>query len=73
LPAFWPRISPFEPKSSRFETKNEGFFGGRPTAVLQLLYSEAMRLCGFFLKKKPPSTELVRAYVLENRSKSDQQ
>jgi hypothetical protein len=35
-----------------------------------LLYTEATQQSGFFLKKKPPSAELVSAYVLENRSKA---
>jgi hypothetical protein len=38
-------------------------------AVLQLLYPETTPQSGFFLKKKPPSIESVRTYVLENRSK----
>jgi hypothetical protein len=33
-----------------------------------LLYTETALLSGFFLKKKPPLTELVRTYELENRS-----
>jgi hypothetical protein len=39
-------------------------------AVLQLLYTETTPQSGFFLKKKPPSIESVRTYVLENRSKT---
>jgi hypothetical protein len=39
-------------------------------AVLQLLYTETTPQSGFFLKKKPPSIESVRTYVLENRSRS---
>jgi hypothetical protein len=38
-------------------------------AVLQLLYTEATRSSGFFLKKKPPCTPVFSARVLENRSK----
>jgi hypothetical protein len=37
-------------------------------AVLQLLYTETTPQSGFFLKKKLPSIESVRTYVLENRS-----
>src|ERR1035437_307218 len=40
----------------------------RLIAVLQLLYTETTPQSGFFLKKKPPSIESVRTYVLENRS-----
>jgi hypothetical protein len=32
------------------------------------VYSESKPLSGFFLKKKPPLTELARAWGLENRS-----
>jgi hypothetical protein len=42
----------------------------RAIAVLQLLYTETTPQSGFFLKKKPPSIEPVRTYVLENRSRS---
>jgi hypothetical protein len=40
----------------------------RFTAVLQLLYTESTVISGFFLKKKPPCTELNRAHELENGS-----
>jgi hypothetical protein len=39
-------------------------------AVLQLLYTETTPQSGFFLKKKLPSIESVRTYVLENRSRN---
>ena len=35
-------------------------------AVLQFLYTESTMISGFFLKKKPPCTELNRAHELEN-------
>ena len=40
------------------------------TAVLPLLYSEAMLPSGFFLKKKPPCKKLPKVYVWENRPKA---
>jgi hypothetical protein len=38
------------------------------TVVLQLPSSEAVKSSGFFIKKKPPRTNLATARKLENRS-----
>ena len=47
------------------------FHVGLPViAVLQLLYTEGRMISGFFLKKKPPRTQLNRAHELENCSKA---
>jgi hypothetical protein len=40
-------------------------------AVLQLLYTEGRMTSGFFLKKKPPRTQLNSAHELENCSRTD--
>jgi hypothetical protein len=43
------------------EVRRKNTAKSRVTAVLQLLYSESTLPSGFFLKKKPHLTELVRA------------